>query len=750
MMIFSIITPITNISYANALAMTNPTTSSSISGPVEASTSVPGVKVFGNGTIITSVNGKSMSFFFDPNGPAKRSHVPSTLTHSTSFSAHYSAGDTATTLSSPTGLTAFSDIVLATSTAYSYLVSEINSLATNLSPNTAFAATGTIALNGVQTTSGTLSKSPFQITLSNFNAGTSSDGVLIVGIMANNNLATSVTFGGIPLVRVVSSFSNNDAEFWYLKNPTGTANIIVTMGGSTSVVVGAYSFSGVDQTNPIPTTATNHNIKTTSSPTISITTTNPNSWVIDLPSIYGGVTLGSPTCTQQWDINMPNAITGASSSTIKASAGLATCSWTASGSGDLWDDVAIEVKASGTSTATAPGSPTGLAATAVSSSQINLSWAAPSSDGGSPITGYMVERSTNGGITWSTIVSSTGSTATTYSDTGLAASTTYTYRVSAINSVGTSSPSNTASANTGTTTTSSISQVQSGLVASDPLNNETETRQQVLADTKYWSYDGSAVPLHAPYDIYKDSLGLHIGVQAKSNGKWAGFFAVTPNTNAPLFHSVISNPVRTIPTQYYENGLYVQTSQPLINYVTCSSLTNADATIWTVVNTYGDANQASKYTVLWIDNSPDQSLTKDCTIITNGNNYLKVYLDGVMVYSSNKLNLKMPAPFNAYLEPETSYAGKLLYGIYTDYYATSDENIQVKNNPSNAARADVVDSSGKVLATSQVSGGIAKLDVGKYHFPIMANIKVYDSTNTQIASTSSAVSITGGDVFAVN
>jgi hypothetical protein len=38
----------------------------------------------------------------------------------------------------------------------------------------------------------------------------------------------------------------------------------------------------------------------------------------------------------------------------------------------------------------------------------------------------------------------------------------------------------------------------------------------------------------------------------------------------------------------------------------------------------------------------------------------------------------------------------------------------------------------------------------KVSLPMMANIKVYDSTNTQIASTPSAASITGGDVFAVN
>ena len=94
-----------------------------------------------------------------------------------------------------------------------------------------------------------------------------------------------------------------------------------------------------------------------------------------------------------------------------------------------------------------PRPPTGLAATAVSSSQINLSWSAPTDNGGSPITGYKIERSTDMGTTWSTVQNGS-STATTYSDTGLVASTTYSYRVSAINSIGTGSPSNTVFATT--------------------------------------------------------------------------------------------------------------------------------------------------------------------------------------------------------------------------------------------------------------------------------------------------------------
>ena len=97
---------------------------------------------------------------------------------------------------------------------------------------------------------------------------------------------------------------------------------------------------------------------------------------------------------------------------------------------------------------TIPSAPQNLMATAVSSSQINLTWSAPSNNGGSTISGYMIERSTDNGTTWSTIVPNTGSTSTAFSDTGLDKKTTYTYRIHAINGVGTSPPSNIVSATT--------------------------------------------------------------------------------------------------------------------------------------------------------------------------------------------------------------------------------------------------------------------------------------------------------------
>jgi len=101
----------------------------------------------------------------------------------------------------------------------------------------------------------------------------------------------------------------------------------------------------------------------------------------------------------------------------------------------------------GTDTAV-PLPPTGLATPFVSSSQISISWHAPLNDGGSPITGYKVESSTDGGTKWDTIAANTASKGTWYSNYHLLASTTYTYRVYSINSIGTSSPSNTVSATT--------------------------------------------------------------------------------------------------------------------------------------------------------------------------------------------------------------------------------------------------------------------------------------------------------------
>ena len=106
-----------------------------------------------------------------------------------------------------------------------------------------------------------------------------------------------------------------------------------------------------------------------------------------------------------------------------------------------------------TRAATVPGAPTGLSATANGSTQIDLSWTAPSSDGGASISGYKIEVSSDSGTSWTDLVAN--NTTTTYSHTGLSAGTTRHYRVSAINSVGTGAASNVDDATTDAATTTS-------------------------------------------------------------------------------------------------------------------------------------------------------------------------------------------------------------------------------------------------------------------------------------------------------
>ena len=115
--------------------------------------------------------------------------------------------------------------------------------------------------------------------------------------------------------------------------------------------------------------------------------------------------------------------------------------WSQNGDGttnDLTPDPATDV----------PSTPTGLRAITSGQTQIDLSWDTPASDGGTPITGYRIEVSSDGGSNWSDLVANTGNANRTYPHTGLTAGDTRHYRVSAVNAKGTGPASSVATAQT--------------------------------------------------------------------------------------------------------------------------------------------------------------------------------------------------------------------------------------------------------------------------------------------------------------
>lgn len=92
-----------------------------------------------------------------------------------------------------------------------------------------------------------------------------------------------------------------------------------------------------------------------------------------------------------------------------------------------------------------PNSPTQLTAQDISPTEIKLEWVKPSDNNSPSVIGYKIEQKVNSG-TYTILVNNTANTATSYTATDLTTNSDYIFRVSALNSVGFSSPSNEASA----------------------------------------------------------------------------------------------------------------------------------------------------------------------------------------------------------------------------------------------------------------------------------------------------------------
>jgi hypothetical protein len=125
-----------------------------------------------------------------------------------------------------------------------------------------------------------------------------------------------------------------------------------------------------------------------------------------------------------------------------------------------------------------PAAPSNLAATATGNSSINIAWTDNSTDE----TGFKLERKTGAGGTYAEIAGSIIANTTSFNNTGLAASTTYFYRLRSYNGSGNSSYSNEVSATTSAlpppAAPSALAAIASGtsiidLSWTDNSNNET-------------------------------------------------------------------------------------------------------------------------------------------------------------------------------------------------------------------------------------------------------------------------------------
>ena len=287
----------------------------------------------------------------------------------------------------------------------------------------------------------------------------------------------------------------------------------------------------------------------------------------------------------------------------------------------------------------------------------------------------------------------------------------------------------------------------SGLLFLDPLNNVTMSQAQLQSQGRY-TYGGDAVGEGAHYNYDENvsghSPGFHIGIQAVAPGKYAGFYALRNFGTGTLYHAVITAPTRTIPSDYINTGIYVQTGNGSVNFVSCGEVTSSFGTYWGVWKATGNSTMSKTSTNLWYDTSANQALTRSCTIVTDGGSHLTAYVDNTLVYTNSALNLQFTRPFMMFLEVQTSYAGQELFGTFTNFYLTTTSGVSVNALPSGASTVKLVQS-GTTLASVIVTGSSAILDIGQYTFPLSAQIVVQAADGSTLVS--SDVLAWGGDVY---
>ena len=370
----------------------------------------------------------------------------------TGYKIEYKAGSGSyTTLATTTGtstatVTNYAHTGLTTGVTYSYKVYAINSVGTSV-------ASSEITITPTVSSTGTLPASPTGLTATPISP-------------TQANLSwTASAHGGYPIIGYKIEYRIGGGPYSILVANTGNTATTYSHTGMTSGQVYVYRVYAITSfgISEKPSAETTVNLKPASSasapgapPGLSATAVSPTqvnlSW--STPSNNGGYQITG------YKIEVKKG--SASYSNLVSNTGNATTAYSHTGltTGTTYSYKVYAINSIGTSTASPeasatpttgsisspPAPPTGVVASPASATQINLSWSAPSNNGGSPIIGYKIEYRQGTSGTYSILVANTASTATTYSHTGLTTGQVYFYRIYAINSVGASNPSPEASA----------------------------------------------------------------------------------------------------------------------------------------------------------------------------------------------------------------------------------------------------------------------------------------------------------------
>jgi fibronectin-binding autotransporter adhesin len=185
--------------------------------------------------------------------------------------------------------------------------------------------------------------------------GTGSERALVVFVTVTGSSGTvqpavsTVTYAGVNLTRIVHAGTNYYTDLWSLPagtQPTsGSNNVIVTLasnlaGGADSLVSGAISATGIDQS----TTFTSTNSATGSGATASVTLSSSGGSDLVVHAACSGTSMTSTPQTQQYINNFSAAGACGTQGGATAAGGTTSLSWSVTS--DSWIIVGGSLRAS--------------------------------------------------------------------------------------------------------------------------------------------------------------------------------------------------------------------------------------------------------------------------------------------------------------------------------------------------------------------------------------------------------------------
>ncbi|MGD0942346.1 MAG: malectin domain-containing carbohydrate-binding protein, partial [Terracidiphilus sp.] len=270
----------------------------------------------------------------------------------------------------------------------------------------------------------------------------------------------------------------------FTATPNSSGNIVIAFTAVTDqpMINGIEVFGAANSCTTAPSAPTNLTATASSSSAIALSwtaVTPPANCSVSGYNVYGGTTANPTTLIASVTSGTTYTNTGLTASTLYYYVVKAVDADGASAAAQAQ----TTTLAAPTCDSVPPTGPTSLTATAVSSSSIALSWSAGFANPPCTVTAYDVFRSTTNGFTpGSGNLIANGVTGTTYTDTGLAASTTYYYLVETLDSYGASAASPQASAETQPPITGSGVSINAGGAA---VSNSGGGDNSFVADEDY-------------------------------------------------------------------------------------------------------------------------------------------------------------------------------------------------------------------------------------------------------------------------